>query len=57
MAARTGKEFLQSLKSAREVWVGDDKVTDVGIASRLRRRRRIRWRRSSICSIRRATSA
>lgn len=29
MAARTGKEFLQSLKSAREVWVGGERVTDV----------------------------
>jgi len=29
MAARTGKEFLAGLKSPREIWVGDDKVTDV----------------------------
>jgi 4-hydroxyphenylacetate 3-monooxygenase oxygenase component len=29
MAARTGKEFLAGLKSPRDIWVGDEKVTDV----------------------------
>ena len=29
MGARTGKEFLAGLKSPRDIWVGDDKVTDV----------------------------
>jgi len=29
MAARTGIEFLNGLKSPREIWVGDEKVADV----------------------------
>ncbi len=29
MGARTGREFLKGLSKPREVWVGDDKVTDV----------------------------
>ena len=29
MGARTGKEFLAGLKTPREIWVGDDKVSDV----------------------------
>jgi 4-hydroxyphenylacetate 3-monooxygenase oxygenase component len=29
MGARTGKEYLRGLRSAREIWVGDDKVSDV----------------------------
>ena len=29
MPARTGAEFLRGLKDDREIWVGDDKVTDV----------------------------
>lgn len=29
MAARTGEEFLRGLKSAREVWVGGERVSDV----------------------------
>lgn len=29
MAARSGAAFLRGLKDAREIWVGDDKVTDV----------------------------
>jgi len=29
MGARTGKEFLNGLKTPRDIWVGDDKVTDV----------------------------
>jgi 4-hydroxyphenylacetate 3-monooxygenase len=29
MAARTGREFLASLSRPRELWVGDDKVTDI----------------------------
>src|SRR5438093_481574 len=29
MAARTGKEFIAGLKKPREVWVGDDRVSDV----------------------------
>jgi 4-hydroxyphenylacetate 3-monooxygenase oxygenase component len=29
MGARTGKEFLAGLKSPRDIWVGDDKVSDV----------------------------
>jgi 4-hydroxyphenylacetate 3-monooxygenase len=29
MGARTGKEFLAGLKTPRDIWVGDDKVTDV----------------------------
>ncbi len=29
MGARSGSEFLAGLKSPREIWVGDDKVTDV----------------------------
>ncbi len=30
MAARTGREFLAGLSKPRELWVGDDKVTDIG---------------------------
>jgi len=29
MAARTGREFLDGLSKPREIWVGDDKVTDI----------------------------
>ena len=29
MGARTGREFLKGLSRPREVWVGDDKVSDV----------------------------
>jgi 4-hydroxyphenylacetate 3-monooxygenase len=29
MGARTGSEFLAGLKSQRDIWVGDEKVTDV----------------------------
>ena len=29
MAARTGREFLAGLSKPRELWVGDDKVTDI----------------------------
>lgn len=29
MAARTGEQFLQGLKSGREIWVGSDKVGDI----------------------------
>src|SRR5215475_10018814 len=29
MPARTGKEFLHGLKDDRQVWVGDERVTDV----------------------------
>ena len=29
MGARTGKEFLAGLKRPRDIWVGNDKVTDV----------------------------
>jgi 4-hydroxyphenylacetate 3-monooxygenase len=29
MSARTGKEFLAGLKTPREIWVGDDKVSEV----------------------------
>ena len=30
MGARTGSEFLAGLKKPRDIWVGSDKVTDVG---------------------------
>lgn len=56
MAARTGREFLAGLAKPRELWVGDDKVTDIvshpafaGAADTLAQ--------ISIFSIRRATSA
>ena len=29
MPARTGEEFLRGLKDDRQVWVGDDRVSDV----------------------------
>jgi 4-hydroxyphenylacetate 3-monooxygenase len=29
MPARTGAELLRGLKDGREIWVGNDKVTDV----------------------------
>jgi len=29
MGVRTGREFLQGLSKPRELWVGDDKVTDI----------------------------
>ena len=29
MPARTGAELLRGLKDGRQIWVGDDKVTDV----------------------------
>jgi aromatic ring hydroxylase len=29
MPARTGAEFLRGLKDDRQIWVGNDKVTDV----------------------------
>ena len=29
MPARTGKEFLQGLRDDRQIWVGDERVTDV----------------------------
>ena len=29
MAARTGREFLNGLSKPRELWVGDDKVSDI----------------------------
>jgi 4-hydroxyphenylacetate 3-monooxygenase len=29
MPARTGKEFLAGLKAPRELWVGDEKVSDL----------------------------
>ena len=29
MGARTGKEYLRGLRSPREIWVGDDRVSDV----------------------------
>lgn len=29
MSARTGKEFLEGLKAPREIWVGNERVTDV----------------------------
>jgi 4-hydroxyphenylacetate 3-monooxygenase len=29
MGARTGREFLKGLSQPRELWVGDDKVTDI----------------------------
>ena len=38
MAARTGREFLAGLRRPREIWVGDDKVTDIVVASGVRGR-------------------
>src|SRR6202008_2718634 len=29
MPARTGKEFLKALKDERQIWVGDERVSDV----------------------------
>ena len=29
MPARTGKEFLKALRDERQIWVGDERVSDV----------------------------
>ncbi len=36
MPARTGKEFLAGLKTPREIWVGDERVSDVAAHPELR---------------------